>query len=136
MHPLYEEAHRISGEVIAAAIEVHRILGPGLLESIYERCLIQELTLRQLRARNQDDVEISYKGLVFKEKLTFDVLVNECLLVEVKAVQGILPIHKAQLFSYMKLLDMPLGLVINFHELKVTDGISRLILPGANQTHS
>ena len=70
---------------------------------------------------------------MFTEKLKFDLLINGCLLLEIKAVQEVVPIHKAQLLSYMKLLDVPLGLLINFHELKVVDGVSRMILPGANR---
>jgi len=69
----------------------------------------------------------------FEEPLKFDVLVDDCLLLELKSVQEVLPVHKAQLLSYMKLLDIPLGLLINFHELKLVDGIHRMILPGANQ---
>ncbi len=131
MHELYKKAHLLSGEVIGAAIEVHRLKGPGLLESIYERCMMRELELRRIVCVSQRAVEIEYKGLVFEETLRFDLLVEDCLLVEVKAVQQVLPIHKAQLMSYMKLLNIPLGLLINFHELKLVDGISRLILPGA-----
>ena len=76
---------------------------------------------------------VRYKQFRREEPLRFDLLVDKCLFVEVKAAEKILPIHKAQLLSYMKLLDIPLGLIINFHALKLTDGISRLILPGANQ---
>jgi len=76
---------------------------------------------------------IEYKGFVFEEPLRFDLLVEACLLLELKSVEKILPIHKAQLLSYMKLLNVPLGLLINFHEVKLSDGISRLILPGADQ---
>jgi GxxExxY protein len=133
MHPLFVRADSLSGEVIAAAIEVHRIIGPGLLESIYERCLVRELELRGIPALNQQEVVIDYKGTVFKETLKFDLLADGCLLVELKAVNEVLPIHKAQLLSYMKLLNMPLGLLFNFHEPKLVDGISRLLLPGANQ---
>jgi GxxExxY protein len=133
MHPHFEKADRLSREVIGAAIEVHRILGPGLLESIYEKCLLRELELRGIPAINQDDVEIEYKGAVFKETLKFDLLIDGCLLLELKAVQDVLPIHKAQLLSYMKLLDVPLGLLLNFHEIRLVDGLSRMILPGANQ---
>ena len=122
----------MSGIVIGAAIEVHRIKGAGLIESIYERCLIRELELRKIAAVNQKLVRIEYKGLIFDEPLRFDMLVENCLLLELKCVQEILPVHKAQLLSYMKLLNVPLGLVINFHELKLTDGIVRMILPGAN----
>jgi GxxExxY protein len=134
VHPLFAKADRLSGEVIGAAIEVHRIMGPGLLESIYERCLVRELDLRGIPVRNQEEVVIDYKGEVFKEKLKFDLLVDDCLLVELKAIQDVAPIHKAQLLSYMKLLNLPLGLLFNFHEIKLVDGISRLILPGANQS--
>ena len=76
---------------------------------------------------------MEYKGFTREEPLRFDLLVEGCVLVEAKAVEKILPIHNAQLLSYMKLLNVPLGLLINFHEVKVTDGIRRLILPGANQ---
>ena len=133
MHLLYQKAHELSREVIGAAIEVHRLKGPGLIESIYERCLVRELQLRNISTTNQQLIKIEYKGLVFDEPLRFDVLVEECLLLELKCVQEILPIHQAQLLSYMKLLHVPLGLTINFHAMKLTDGIVRLILPGANR---
>jgi GxxExxY protein len=132
MHPLFARADRLSGEVIGAAIEVHRIMGPGLLESIYERCLLRELELRGISALQQEEVVSEYKDAVFKETLRFDLLLEGCLLVELKAIQAVLPIHKAQLLSYMKLLNVPLGLMFNFHEFKLIDGISRLLLPGAN----
>ena len=133
MHLLFAKADKLSSEVIGAAIEVHRIMGPGLLESIYERCLMRELELRGIAVRNQQEVIIEYKGHVFKEELRFDLLVEDCLLVELKAVNDVVPIYKAQLLSYMKLINVPLGLLFNFHEIKLVDGISRLILPGANQ---
>ncbi len=131
MHPLFQKASGLTENVIAAAIEVHRDKGPGLIESIYEWCLTKELGLRGLNWIGQKTVVIEYKGFTREEPLRFDVLIEGCVLVEVKAVEKILPIHKAQLLSYMKLLDVPLGLLINFHEMKVTDGISRLVLPGA-----
>ena len=132
MHPLYAKADALSGEAIGAAIEVHRDKGPGLIESIYERCLLHELALRKHSAVNQKQVRITYKDLTFEEPLRFDVLVEDCLLIEAKSVERVLPIHKAQLFSYMKLLDVPVGLLINFHEVVLKNGISRLLLPGAN----
>ncbi len=134
MHPLYERADGVSGEVIGAAIEVHRRKGLGLIESIYERCLSRELELRSISATTQKIVRVEYKGLVFDEPLRFDLLVDNCLLVELKAVEVLHPSSKAQLFSYMKLLDIPIGLLINFHEPVLENGISRMILPGANQT--
>jgi GxxExxY protein len=133
MHPLFEQADQLSHNVIGAAIEVHRLKGPGLIESIYEKRLMRELELRQLHFVNQRLIKIEYKGLVFEEPLRFDVLVENCLLLELKSVQEILPIHKAQLLCHMKLLDIPVGLLINFHEIKLTGGIRRLILSGANQ---
>ena len=134
MRPLYERADRLSAEVIGAAIEVHRNKGPGLIESIYERCLLRELELRSIPATTQKIVRVEYKGLVFDEPLRFDLLVDDCLLVELKTVEVLHPSSKAQLFSYMKLLDIPIGLLINFHELVLKNGISRMILPGAKDT--
>src|SRR5256885_17235020 len=133
MHPLYHKADDLSRVAIGAAIEVHRLKGPGLIESIYERCMMRELELRHIATVNQRLVRIEYKGLIFDEPLRFDVLVEGCLLLELKCVQEILPIHKAQLLSYMKLLDIPIGLLINFHELKLVNGIHRLIRPGGNE---
>ena len=133
MHPLYEKADRLSSEVIGAAIEVHRNKGPGLIESIYERCLLRELELRSVPATTQKIVRVEYKGLVFDEPLRFDLLVDDCLLVELKAVEVLHPSSKAQLFSYMKLLNIPIGLLINFHEPILKNGISRMILPGAKE---
>ena len=132
MHPLYAKADALSFELIGAAMGVHRDKGPGLIESIYERCLMHELSLRQLAAVNQKLIQIRYKDLVFQEPLRFDILVEDCLLIEAKSVEQVLPIHKAQLLSYMKLLNIPLGLLINFHEVILKNGISRLLLPGAN----
>ncbi len=118
MHALYQKADRLSRDVIGAAIEVHRHKGPGLIESIYERCMLRELELRSIPCITQKVVRVEYKGLVFDEPLRFDVLVDDSLLLELKAVE---------------LLDIPLGLLINFHEPVLKNGISRMILPGANQ---
>ena len=131
MHRLYQKADRMSHEVIGAAIEVHRQMGSELIESIYERCMLREL---ELRSTTQQLVRIEYKGVVFDEPLRFDMMVDSCLLLELKAVEALHPSSKAQLFSYMKLLDVPVGLLINFHEPVLKNGISRMILPGANQT--
>ena len=133
MHPLFQTASGLTESIIGAAIEVHRDKGPGLIESIYEWCLTKEFELRGLTCVSQKIVVITYKGFTREESLRFDMLVEDCVLVEAKAVEKIVPIHKAQLLSYMKLLDVPIGLLINFHELKLTDGVHRLILPGANR---
>ena len=133
MHPLFEKASGLTETIIGAAIEVHRDKGPGLIESIYEWCLTKEFELRGLSCLSQKIVVISYKGFTREEPLRFDLLVEDCVLVEAKAVEKILPIHKAQLLSYMKLLNIPIGLLINFHEMKLSDGLHRLILPDANR---
>ena len=132
MHPLFSKADSLTETIIAAAIEVHRDKGPGLVESIYEWCLLRELELRRLTTANQKLVTISYKGFFREEPLRFDLLVEACVLIEAKSVERILPIHKAQLLSYMKLLDIPVGLLINFNEPRLVDGVSRMLLPGAN----
>jgi GxxExxY protein len=132
MHPLFAKADSLTESIIAGAIEVHRDKGPGLVESIYEWCLMRELELRQLATANQKLVTISYKGFMREEPLRFDLLVENCVLIETKSVERVLPLHKAQLLSYMKLLDVPIGLLINFSESKLTDGLSRMILPRAN----
>ncbi len=133
MHPLFSKADSLTERIIACALEVHRDKGPGLIESIYEWCLLCELSLARVSVESQRAVKVRYKNFVREESLRFDVLVEGCVLVEAKAVAEILPIHKAQLLSYMKLLDVPVGLLINFNALKLTEGVSRLILPGANR---
>ena len=107
-------------------------MGPGLLESIYERCLLRELTLRAIPAASQRIVVINYKNEQFEETRKFDVLVDDCLLVELKAVQDIRPIHKAQLPCYMRPLGVPSELLFRFHEITLVDGMSRLVLAGAS----
>jgi len=134
MHVLYAKADALSREVIGAAIEVHRIMGPGLIESVYGRCLQRELELRGIRRTKQMAVSIEYKGLVFEDPLRCDLLVDDCLLLELKAVENLHPVNKAQLLSYMRLLDVPVGLLINFHEALLKQGVHRLMLPSANLT--
>jgi GxxExxY protein len=133
MHPFYHKANALTEHLIAAAIEVHKDKGPGLVESIYEWCMLCELQLRQLAMETQRIVPISYKGFHREEPLRFDVLVEGCVLIEGKAVERILPIHQAQLLSYMKLLNVPIGLLINFNVTRLVDGVTRLTLPGADR---
>jgi GxxExxY protein len=132
MHKDYAKADQWSERVIGAAIEVHRHKGPGLLEEIYEKCLMREFELRGIPAANQILVPLEYKGVTFDQALRLDALVDRCLIVEIKAVEHILPVHKAQLLSYMKLMDVPIGLLINFHVKYLKEGISRMVLRGAN----
>jgi GxxExxY protein len=108
MHTLFDKAAGLTETIIGAAIEVHRDKGPGLIESIYEWCLTKELEIRGISWTNQKLVRVQYKSFTREEPLRFDVLVEGCVLVEVKAIEEVLPVHKAQLLSYMKLLDIPL----------------------------
>jgi len=133
MHSLFSQASAMTHDVIGSAIEVHKDKGPGLLESIYEWCLTIELEIRGHSVQSQDLVIVRYKQFQREYPLRFDLLIDESLIVEVKAVETVQPIHKAQLLSYMKLLDIPLGLIINFNVPKLTDGVSRLIIPGSNR---
>ncbi len=135
MHRLFKQADSMTRDVIGAAIEVHKDKGPGLLESVYEWCFGKELQLRGYDVQTQESVVIRYKGFKREDPLKFDVLVDSCLLVEIKAVDSVHPIHKAQVLSYMKLLDIPLGLLINFNVERLTEGVSRLILPGASSAN-
>lgn len=101
-------------KVIGCAIEVHKHLGPGLLESVYEKCFLKELFLRGITYRTQVWVPLQYKGLELDTELRLDVLVEETLCVELKAQEGLLPIHDAVLLSYMQMLQKPKGILINF----------------------
>jgi GxxExxY protein len=134
MHPLYSQANALTADVIGAAIEVFRHFGPGLLESIYTRSLARELTLRGHRVQSEKRIGIDYKGVVFEETLRFDLMVNECLLVEAKVSEkGIRPENRQQLLSYQKLMDIPLGLIFNFGDARFGDrGVQRVILKGAD----
>ena len=124
--------NRITGEVIAAAIEVHRILGPGLLESTYIPCLQYELSARKLRYVTQQPLPLVYKGMVLNATYRLDLVVEETVVVEVKSIAHLEAVHDAQLLTYLNLSNRPVGLLINFNVPKLTEGISRLILPGSN----
>ena len=132
MHKDYPNAHKWSEAVIGAAIEVHRQKGPGLLEDIYETCMMLECELREIPAARQVMVPLEYKGKRLEQSLRLDLIVDGCLIVEIKAVERLLPIHKAQLLTYMKLMDAPLGLLINFHSVVLKGGVVRMILQGAD----
>ena len=101
-------------KIIGCAIEVHKALGPGLLESIYQRCLVQELILSGLNTQSQLKVPIQYKGLNLDADLRLDILVEDLIVVEIKAVETINPVYEAQILSYMKLLNKPKGVLLNF----------------------
>jgi GxxExxY protein len=101
--------------IIGCGIEVHKQLGPGLLESVYERCFIRELQLKDLRYVSQKIVPVNYKGVQLNADLRFDVLVEDLIVPELKAMEGILSVHEAIVLTYMRMLEKPKGIIINFH---------------------
>jgi GxxExxY protein len=105
----------LSFRIIGCAIEVHKHLGPGLLESVYEKCMMKELHLNGLKFKNQQKVPVEYKGLILEADLRYDLLVEDLIVVELKATDGILPVHEAVLLTYMKMLNKPKGIIINFN---------------------
>ncbi len=117
----------ISGEIIAAAIEVHKELGPGLLESVYEACMEEELMLRGFDVKKQVRVPIVYKGKKLEKEFFMDLLVNDVLVIELKAVETILPVHEVQLVTYLKLSNKRLGLLLNFNVAILKEGIRRKV---------
>jgi GxxExxY protein len=119
--------NQVTEAIIGGAIEVHRAFGPGLLESIYEECLAVELELRRLKVARQLPVPLQYKGRRVGIDLKIDLLVENHIVVELKAVEKILPIHAAQLLTYLRLTDKPIGLLINFNVPLLKDGVRRLI---------
>ena len=121
--------HDVTRDIIAAAIEVHRVLGPGLLESAYATCLHRELTARQLRFVTERRVPVVYKGITLDCEYRLDLLVENVVVVEVKALADVLPIHQAQLLTYLRLTGLPVGLVINFNVDKLVKGVKRVINP-------
>ena len=116
----------LTGEVIGAAIEVHKTLGPGLLESAYEECLCRELELRKIPYERQKGLPIEYKGLKLDCVYRLDILVDKRLILELKACEGLQPIHEAPLLTYLKLTGIKLGLLINFNVPMLRQGIKRI----------
>lgn len=124
-----KEVTQLSYEITGLAIKVHKNLGPGLLENIYEECLKIELINNGYDVKQQLYVPINYEGVEIKTKLVVDLLVNDCIIIELKAIEEILPIHKAQLLTYMKVLKKPQGLLINFY----TNNITKSLRPFINE---
>ena len=124
-HP---ETNELSRLLIGAAIEVHRELGPGLLESIYEECLYFELESLGVSVRHQESIPIIYKGRKIIGTYRPDLVVNDLIIVEAKALEKVLPVDKAQVLTYLKLLKIPVGLLFNFNTEGMTEGIVRISL--------
>lgn len=126
----YQRLNHLSNAVIGAAIEVHKELGPGLLESAYEECLKTELTLRGMKVESQVELPIVYKGVKTDKNYRLDLIVEDELIVEIKAVENMLKVHEIQLVTYLKLTGKHLGLLINFNVPVLKDGVKRKIISG------
>jgi GxxExxY protein len=124
-----KEVTQLSYDIVGCAITVHKILGPGLLESIYEKCLKEELEFQGFKVETQKKVKLKYRSMDIETELRLDLLVNDVIIVEIKSIENILPVHEAQLLTYMSLLEKPQGLLINFY----TDNITKSIKPLVNQ---
>jgi GxxExxY protein len=122
-----DELNRLSGETIGAAIEVHRSLGPGLLESAYESCLSWELRQRGFDVEKQVPVPIRYKGLTLDEGYRIDLLVEKKLMLELKSIDKVQPIHVAQVLTYLKMTGLKMALILNFNVLLMRSGIKRIV---------
>ena len=121
------QVNRITETIIVCAIEVHRTLGPGLLERTYEACLAKEFQLNQVPFDRQKRLNITYKGLVLPHGYRLDLLVAQTVVVEIKTVAELLPIHDAQVLTYLKLGGYPVGLLLNFNVALLRDGIKRMV---------
>ena len=117
----------VSKQILDASIEVHRNLGPGLLESVYETCLCKELRLRNINCIRQAPIPVIYKEEVLDADFRIDVLVENEIIIELKAVEFLLPVHKAQLLTYLRLTDKRLGFLINFNVPKFVEGFNRMV---------
>jgi GxxExxY protein len=117
----------ISSEIVDACYTVHKEMGPGLLESVYELCLMKELDLRKIKSQNQVPIPLIYRGYELSKDFRIDILVYDEIILELKAVENILPVHKAQIISYLKLADKKLGFLINFNVPLIKNGIQRIV---------
>ncbi len=125
MELIFEE---LTGQVIDAAIEVHRALGPGLLESVYEACLVNELERRGIHCQRQVPIQLIYKGQTLECAFRADLIVDDLVLIELKTVEAVLPVHEAQLLTYLRLTGCKVGLILNFNVKVLKDGITRRVL--------
>jgi GxxExxY protein len=122
------ELDAIARQIVNAAFAVHSALGPGLLESVYETCLVHELTKRSLKIERQRNLPVVYDGVRIDAGLRFDLVVQDLIVVELKTVESVLPVHRAQVITYLKLSKKRLGFLINFNITRIKDGIQRIIL--------
>ncbi len=122
-----KEVNQLAYDIVACAIEVHTQLGAGLLESVYETCFCHELKIRGFKVRHQMSIPVHYKGLDLDAELRLDVLVNDLVVVELKSVENMIPLFDAQILTYMKLLQKPKGLLINFNTANITKSLKPFV---------
>ena len=126
--PIPAETEVVAKVLVDAAFSVHRELGPGLLESVYETCLCHELSLRGVKFQSQVPLPVKYRGIQLEGGLRLDLVVENRLVVELKAVEKLLPVHEAQVLTYLKLSNHRLGFLLNFNVPRIKDGIKRIVL--------
>ena len=124
---MIDKMRDITYDIINCAIEVHRRLGPGLLESVYQKALVHELKLRNFEVESELSIDVEYKGINVANGLRLDILIDGEVIVELKSVENVLPVHKKQLLTYLKLLDIHVGLLINFNVCQLREGITRIV---------
>lgn len=122
-----KKIEKIASELVDSSYTVHKIMGPGLLESVYEKCLLKELELRGMKARNQVSVPLKYKGFELSKELRIDILLEDLIIVELKSVDTMLPVFDAQLISYLKLTELKLGFLVNFNVCLMKNGLRRFV---------
>ena len=122
-----EKLDRLSGKILDSCISVHREMGPGLLESVYEQCLMKEFEIRGIPALNQVPIPLQYKGFDLSKEFRIDVLVDDCIIIEIKSCDSMIPVYEAQIISYLRLTNKKLGFLVNFNVKLLKDGFRRFV---------
>jgi len=126
--PIPDDVEEIGTKVLDCAFAVHRTLGPGLLEGVYEECMMYELSKRNLAFQSQLELPIHYDGILLKNPLKIDLIVEDSVIVELKSVEQLLPVHQAQLMTYLRLSEKRLGFLLNFNRIVLKDGMKRIVM--------
>jgi GxxExxY protein len=126
--PIAARAEAVAAQIVDAAIKIHKVLGPGLLESVYEMCLCYELSKRKIPFRRQVDISVRYEDVYMETGFRVDVIADDCVIAELKSAAAIIPIHEAQLLTHLKLTNIRLGLILNFNVPIMKQGIKRMVI--------
>lgn len=119
--------HELSANILDSCMVVHKIMGPGLLETIYEQCLMKEFQIRNIKAQNQVSIPLTYKGFELSKEFRIDILVEHCVILEIKSTEALHPVFAAQIISYLRLTNLKLGFLINFNVPLLKDGFKRYV---------